>query len=73
MGTQRTRTTYTFSSQMNAARFGLWLRQNPNDRDYGFPLFVDARQISELEWCVEYEYDRDNQIARGVAIGIDLP
>ncbi len=74
MSAKRTQTTFTFKSQNNASLFIYWLNHNTNDMDYGYPKFVDSRQVSEhgCEFCVEYIADGDAKFARGVATGIDL-
>lgn len=69
---KRIRTTFTFQTFDNADRFRAWLQRNENDSDYGHPKFIDLRRIGVDETCIEYEYDANNQTARGVATGIDL-
>ena len=67
----RVRTTYTFDCAAQARVFKSWLVINRNDRDYGHPAFINLREVGANCWCVEYEYDTDNEFTRGVAHGIN--
>lgn len=67
---KRYQTTFTFSKPEAANYFANWLRNNVNDRDYGYPRLVDERQVGPREWCIEYS--AESELARGVATGIDL-
>ena len=67
---RRTQTTFTFKTMANAERFQCWLQTNTNDRDYGYPQFIDLRSCGRYEVVVEYSSESD--FARGVATGIDL-
>ena len=71
MKAKRIQTTYTFDSMLSAATFKKWLVRNESDSDYGWPKFIDLRDVGNDGFCVEYAYDSNNQIPRGVAIGID--
>ncbi len=65
------RVTFTFKNAAKASLFVEWLTRNTNDRDYGYPFFVEV--LSTLpRFTVEYGYDKKNPFARGVATGIDL-
>lgn len=69
--TKRIRTTFTFkgNGQNKASLFSAWLNTQTNNI-YGDPKFIYSRHVGNDEWCVEYEYDANCEIARGVAIGI---
>lgn len=67
---KRVQTTYTFDTVSSATAFKRWLVRNESDRDYGHPKFIDLRDVGS-GLCVEYAFDSNNQIPRGVAIGID--
>lgn len=66
---KRYQTTFTFTSQANADGFVSWIKSNANDRDYGYPKFVQQRQIGKSEFLVEYIAESD--VVRGVATGIE--
>jgi hypothetical protein len=68
----RCQTTFTFNSQNKASLFCYWLDKNKKDIDSGRPTYINSRQVGNIDWCVEYSYDSNSNIAPGVAIGISL-
>ncbi len=66
---RRVQTTYTFSSFVAAVAFKKWLKDNQNDGDYGYPLFLDLRSVGDGKTCVEYSCE--SQFAGGVAAGME--
>ena len=60
---------FNFNTQAAAEIFVSWLKTNCNNRDYGYPMYINMVQIVGA-WDVEYRYE--NEMARGVATGIEF-
>ena len=53
--------------------FAAWLKGNPMDRDYGYPVLIDVREVDFGILCVEYQVDSTHvKYIEGVVKGLDL-